>query len=259
MIGSSTTLTRDILIRIAASVGERQGWDFSRIQASRDPVPWYYGEVVRRYLKPTDTVLDTGTGGGEKFLSLAPFYGRGVGIDVDRQMIEVAQNRLTPLLMERVSFEVMSVDNLRFPDESFDAVLNRHSLVNPEQIVRVLRPGGVFITQQIGPRNAQNVIRVFGCTAGGQYRARPDQDVDSLAAAFASLGCAIVTRAEYDVPYFYHDIESFVFWLKAVPIPEDFDMQRHWPHVMQILAESTTLRGIKTNEHRVLLIVRKPG
>ncbi|GAB4574518.1 MAG: class I SAM-dependent methyltransferase [Anaerolineae bacterium] len=250
-------LSREHLLSVAEQVGNRTGWDFSRIRASRDPVPWHYGEIVRRYVKTSDTVLDTGTGGGEKFLSLAPYFGRGVGIDTDAEMIRTAQSRLTPSLAKRIRFEQMSVHNLSFPDASFDAVLNRHARVDPAEIARVLRPGGVFITQQIGPRNAQNITRVFGCGPGGQYTSDPDQAVDALAAAFEQLGCAIVCRAEYDVPYYYTDLESFVFWLKAIPVPEDFDMARHWEQVAQIVAGNTTLRGIRTNEHRMLLIIRK--
>lgn len=250
-------LSREHLLAVADRVGDRTGWDFTRVRASRDPVPWYYGEVVRRYLRPNNRVLDTGTGGGEKFISLAAHFGRGVGIDSSQSMIETALARLTPTLAERITFEQMSVHELRFEDATFDAVLNRHSVVNPGEIARVLRPGGVFITQQVGPRNAENVTRVFGCGPGGQYRTQPGQDVDSLAKTFAALNCAIVCRAEYDVPYRYRDLESFLFWLKAIPVPEDFDIDRHWAQIAQIVAGATTPRGIQTNEHRLLLIVRK--
>lgn len=46
-------MTLEELRCIAASVGERQGWDFSRVQDERDPVPWDYIDVVRRYLRPS--------------------------------------------------------------------------------------------------------------------------------------------------------------------------------------------------------------
>lgn len=53
------------LRRIAASTGERRGWNFSRMRTARDPVPWDYADVVRRYLEPHSHVLDVGTGGGD--------------------------------------------------------------------------------------------------------------------------------------------------------------------------------------------------
>ena len=58
--------------------------------------------------------------------------------------------------------------------------------------------------------------------------------------------------------YFFQDVESLLFWLKAIPMPEDFAIERHWGQVNQIIADYIAPRGIETNEHRELLIVRKP-
>lgn len=55
----------------------------------------------------------------------------------------------------------------------------------------------------------------------------------------------------------FKDVESLVFWLKAIPMPEDFDVERHYAQVERILADFTTPRGIESNEHRELLVVRK--
>ena len=78
------------LKRIAVSVGEREGWDFSRVRDAREPVPWDYLDVVQRYLRPTNRVLDVGTGGGEKLLSLAACFDSAVGVDASAEMIEIA-------------------------------------------------------------------------------------------------------------------------------------------------------------------------
>jgi len=86
----------DELKRIGDTVGERRGWDFSRVRDARDPVPWDYADVVRRYLRPTDRVLDIGTGGGERFLALAPEFGEGVGIDAQPAQLEAARENRPP-------------------------------------------------------------------------------------------------------------------------------------------------------------------
>lgn len=250
------------LRRIAEAVGERHGWDFSQVREDIDPTPWDYLDVVRRYLRPDQRVLDVGTGGGEKFLALAEGFNSGVGVDSSAEMIAAARSNTPPALADRVRFQQMRAEALDFPNEHFHVVLNRHSVVHVPEVMRVLRPGGVFIAQMVGRRNTHNVCRVFDCDVGGRY---PDdseeddapQDLESLADTFRGYGGVIVATGAYDVGYYFQDVASFVFWLKAIPMPEDFDIERHWRQVDGLIAHHSTPRGIQTNEHRELLIVRK--
>jgi SAM-dependent methyltransferase len=250
-------MTFDELKRFADTVGERRGWDFSRVRDARDPVPWDYEDVVRRYLRPTDRVLDIGTGGGERFLALAPEFGFGVGIDAEPAQIQAALENRPPALAGRVQFELMDARDLRYADGSFDLVLNRHASVYPDEIVRVLRQGGYLLTQQVGAENTRNICSLFGCGPGGTYEQEPLQDMPALVEAFTRLSCAIRARAEYDVGYYFLDVTSLIFWLKAIPIPEDFAIEVHWQQVAQIIQAYHTPRGIETNEQRELLVVQK--
>ena len=121
------SMTFDKLEHIVQSVGKVEGWDFSRVRAGRDPVLWQYVDVVRQYLKPTDRVLDIGTGDGEIFFSLAPYFAEGVGIDLNPKMVETAQRNQSTLLIDNVSLMRLNGDDLRFDAEEFDVVLNRTS------------------------------------------------------------------------------------------------------------------------------------
>lgn len=249
-------MTLEELKRIAASVGERQGWDFSRVQDDRDPIPWDYADVLHRYLRPSHHALDIGTGGGEWFLALSSYFGTGVGIDADPSMIQVARENTPPSLKDRISFEVMRAQALRFLDAAFDVVLNRHAPIFAKEIVRVLCPGGYFISQQVGVRNTRNILAAFGW-GPESYGDDWGQDMSTLAEQFQQQGCTIIARAEYDVHYYFLGVESLVFWLKAIPLPEGFDVEKHWRQVDRIIQEYHTPRGIETNEHRELLVVQK--
>jgi SAM-dependent methyltransferase len=242
------------LKRITESVGERSGWDFSRVRDERAPAPWDYADVVRRYLHPEDRVLDIGTGGGEIFLELATRFAKGMGIDLDPEMIRVAQANARGQSVSHVSFEQMNARSLRFSEGSFDVVLNRHAPTEVKEIVRVLRPGGLFITQQVGRRNTQNICSIMGFDPTAEW---PEDfhDVHLRARAFVESGCEVVAHGEYDVGYRFLDMESLVFWLKAVPMP--FDPERDWRQVREIIARYGSPHGIETNEHCELLIVRK--
>jgi hypothetical protein len=81
--------------------------------------------------------------------------------------------------------------------------------------------------------------------------------VEELAAAFEQSGCRVVAKAEYDVRYWFCDVQSLVFWLKSAPLPESFDVDKHWEGVNRILQEYGTDQGIETNEHRELLVIER--
>ncbi len=249
-------LTLARLRQISDSVGERVGWDFSRIRTKRAPVPWKYSDLVRQFLANPDCVLDVGTGGGERFLTLAPCFQKGIGIDVSTEMIAQALRNKRTRGITNVEFRVMDGHHLAFADAEFEIVLNRHCDVNVSETTRVLRPQGYFITQQVGSRNSLNLLEAFGWTPAS-FGEGWWQPVEELAATFEQRGCRVVVKAEYDVRYWFCDVESLVFWLKAVPLPEPFDVEKHWEGVRRILHEYSTRQGIETNEHRALLIVEK--
>ncbi|MCK4572124.1 class I SAM-dependent methyltransferase [candidate division WOR-3 bacterium] len=249
-------MTFEELKFIYDSVVKRKGWDFSKIRYAREPVPWYYADVVRNYLNTSSQVLDIGTGGGERFLDLASNFGIGMGIDSDPTMIKTAKRNIPTSFKDRVHFKEMSGEDLKFPNDTFDIVLNRHAPVYPKEIIRIMRADGIFITEQVGPKNTQNICKVFGCGPGGEYEIDPEQNVDSFIEVFKNNGCTVILHDEYNVRYWFCDLESLIFWLKGIPIPEDFSIDKHRREVNLIITEFNTPKGIKTNEHRELLIVK---
>jgi SAM-dependent methyltransferase len=264
-------VTPEVLAAVAQDVGELRGWDFSAVRDERDPVPWDFQEVVRRYLRPRCRVLDIGTGGGERFLELVPLIGSGTGIDASPDMVAAARANTPAALAGKVSFAVMDAGRLELPAVGFDLVLNRHAPVYAAEIVRVLSPGGVFITQQVGGRNTQSIFTAFGWESNAAFwqayfsapGAPPMPDnvpgLAALEAAFTRLGCTTRAAGEYDVRYWVSDLDSFIFFLKAIPLPERFDPYTHCAAVNRAIAAYGSPRGIQTNEHRRLLIVEKPS
>lgn len=107
-------------------------------------------------IKPSDSVLDVGTGTGVVALLAAKKIAEGGkvhGIDLSEGMLATATAKAEKLgLKEKVKFSQMDAENLEFEAETFDAVVSLFALLhfpNPltalKEIYRVMRPGGRFV------------------------------------------------------------------------------------------------------------------
>ncbi len=251
------TVTSGDLARLSAEVGEIRGWDWSCVRASRDPTPFDYVEIVRGFVKPGDRVLDVGTGGAEVFIGLGLPTAARVALDHQFRMARVAQERIT-VSAESIHVAVADTLALPFPASSLDRVLCRHATTHPSEIARVLRPGGIFITQQVGARNTQSVFDAFGWGSNWEQFSDdpiPPRDRHQIAAEFEALDCRTLRTDEHEVGYVFADLESLVFFLKSAPVPELFDPARHVAGINRLLEDHRSHRGIETTEHRELLVV----
>jgi SAM-dependent methyltransferase len=103
-------------------------------------------------LNGTESVLDLGSGAGHTAIAFAPLVNECYGIDVTKEMVEVAGNFAKSRGVTNVRFQQGDAEELKFPDASFDVVTCRfaaHHFVNLEHVIReisrVLKPGGSFL------------------------------------------------------------------------------------------------------------------
>ena len=225
------------------------GWDWSRLRTRRDPEPWSYIDVLREHVTAETSALDIGTGGGEVFSEVA--RPTDVALDFSLEMLAVAKTNLPCPLVAGDGHA------LPFRPRSFEVVCERHVGVDPAQVLRVLRPGGVFVTQQVGGQICRSIFDAFGWESNGEFwrrhaaeEGRTYWNVDAMAKAYAAAGCEIVRRDESDVAYEFLDEDSLALWLTNAPLPEVVDADQH----RDVLARVP----LKTNWHSELLVVRMP-
>jgi ubiquinone/menaquinone biosynthesis C-methylase UbiE len=131
-------------------------------------------------LRGDEDILDAGCGTGLTTLRIAQQYPecRVYGIDLSPKMIKAARNDAAKRGLD-VDLCVGSITELPYPDGSFDVVLTNimfHHLDLAEkrqavaEIVRVLRPGGRYVSAEFGPRVRNPVERRL---AKGEYTLYP--------------------------------------------------------------------------------------
>ena len=138
------------------------GWDFSHIHGRYEEgqdLPWDFDQLVRRFLLPEHRILDMDTGGGEFLLSLGHPHSLTAATEGYPPNAALCRETLLPL---GVDFrEADGGGPLPFPDGSFDLVLNRHGDYLPAEVFRVLKPGGIFLTQQVGSENDRELVELL--------------------------------------------------------------------------------------------------
>ncbi|UCG62312.1 MAG: methyltransferase domain-containing protein [Candidatus Zixiibacteriota bacterium] len=100
-------------------------------------------------------ILDVATSHGDFLRLLVNAFGQyseAIGVDMAPDRIEKAREKSDA----GFRFEVMSAEQLEFPDDHFDTVAIRHSLHHLENVgavlaemKRVLKPGGLFIVCEV--------------------------------------------------------------------------------------------------------------
>lgn len=200
------------------------GWDFSFVEGrlTEAPVSWDYHTLVEQRLRSANAVLDMCTGGGEFLDSFGVLPGTTVATEGFAPNVAIARERLKRRGIEVVPFE--TDHQLPLPDNTFDLVINRHGAFSQPELLRIMRSGGIFLTQQVGSANATGINEALN--------AQPPQHSDwrlSDAEGLLIAGGFSISRREEEFPAMvFRDIGAVVFYLKAIPwqIP-DFEPAKY--------------------------------
>ncbi|MER5543274.1 class I SAM-dependent methyltransferase [Streptomyces sp. NPDC002589] len=241
-----------------------EGWDFSWFEgrASEARPSWGYAVSAGERLARAEAALDIQTGGGE-VLDFA--LGRAAPA---RPVLAAATEgwppnvaKATALLRPRGVVVVAAPDDapLPFADETFDLVLSRHP-VRPHwaEIARVLRPGGTYFAQHVGPASVFELVEYFLGPQPAKVRTARDPERERADAEAAGLEVAGL-RAER-LRMEFHDIAAVVHFLrKVVWMVPGFTVAAYEPR-LRALHERIERQGpFVAHSTRQLLDVRKPA
>ncbi|MGW3632764.1 class I SAM-dependent methyltransferase [Streptomyces sp. NPDC005122] len=239
----------------AASV---DGWDFSWFEgrATEQRPSWGYARAMGERLARAAAALDIQTGGGEVLASapeLPPFMAATEGWPPN-----VA--KATALLQPRGAVVVAAPEDapLPFAGGAFDLVTSRHPVsTHWAEIARVLRPGGTYFSQQVGPASVFELVEHF---LGPQpEEVRNARHPDRARAAAESAGLDIVGLRAERLRVEFLDIGAVVHFLrKVIWMVPGFTVDRYRPQLRSLHERIGTEGPFVAHSTRFLIEARKP-
>ncbi|NEA62540.1 class I SAM-dependent methyltransferase [Streptomyces sp. SID12488] len=235
------------------------GWDFSWFEgrATEARPSWGYARAMGERLASVSAALDVHTGGGE-VLNTAP---KLPPLTVATEGWPPNVVKATALLHPRGAAVVAVPDDapLPFAADAFDLVVSRHP-VSPHwtEIARVLRPGGTYFAQHVGPAGAYELVEHFlGPQSAEQLSARhPDRERAGAEAA----GLEIVELRAERLRMEFYDIAAVVHFLrKVIWMVPGFTVDAYRPR-LRSLHERIEAEGLfVAHSSRHLFDARKPS
>lgn len=216
----------------AEEVPQPEGWDFSSLadRMTESTEPWDLAIEFRRVIAARHHVLDMGTGGGEYLSTFAALLPPDTtATEAWPPNVRVATANLAPLGIEVVEYGAPddNVDSVRmpFPHNRFDLVLNRHEAYSPAELARVIQPGGVFLTQQVGGDECDELDPLFGA----KRLTLPHVNHNDFVADLEQVGFEVVDGADHVGTYTFRDVAAVIAYWQFVPwqVPADFTVDRY--------------------------------
>ncbi|GIJ31321.1 class I SAM-dependent methyltransferase [Micromonospora sediminimaris] len=190
-----------------------EGWAFDWLagRATEERPPWGYARLVAARMAGVDAALDIDTGGGEVLAEVPHPPPLLVATEAWPPNVPVARKHLAPLGASVVA--VTGDAPLPFRDAAFDLVVSRHPVrTDWPEVARVLRPGGTFLSQQIGPGTVRELSEaILGPLPPPAHR-HPEHAV----AAARAAGLTVVDLREATLRTVFHDIGAVVWFLRKV-------------------------------------------
>lgn len=233
------------------------GWDFSHISGryqEEQDLPWSYEEIVRNYLRPDVKMLDIDTGGGEFLLSLGHPCENLAATENYPPNVELCGKKLLPLGVDFKRADGNS--SLPFGDGSFDVVINRHGDWNPDEIWRVMKTGGVFITEQVGAENDRELVGLL--LSDELPFPFPGQYLDIARTTFQDRGFSILKAEEAFRPIKFWDVGALVWFARIIEWEfPGFSVRGYLDNLyraQELLEQKGVIEG---RIHRFLLVAQK--
>ena len=235
-----------------------EGWDFSEFQENlkEESIKWNYRQIVEEYLEDyipkVEYLLDMGTGGGEFLASLKNLPFHTYATESYPPNIPIAKSRLEPLGIKVIPLQNDS--NLPLNTHQFDLVINRHESYDLSELKRILKPKGIFITQQVGGNDQTDINVALGAPVNTEYN---HWNLNYARKQLEDQGFSIILQKEDVSMNQFLTIEILIRYLRAIPwqIP-DFSVKKYYSQIVQLSNLIKTQGEFQSRSFRFLMIAQ---
>ena len=239
-------------------------WSFDEFDyVSENYTNWVYEDKINEYANINSRILDLGTAGGEKLLKHFPDCAEILGTDFSEEMIKTANENLARSGRKNVHFKVMNNLEMTTPDEYFDIVTARHTIIDAKQIYKTLKPCGHLILRGVDKLDCWSLKKMF---SRGQafHDVKPISQIDYeniLEAGFKDVELVPLHVIEY-----FKSKEKLYDFLLKVPILMDISeeesneydsMPIDYELFEKYVSENTTEKGIKLIRRYYGIVAKK--
>ena len=231
------------------------GWDFSYLDGRmlQEETEWDFKKIVQSYLtNPNLKILDIDTGGGEFLLSLGYPYKNTSATEAYPPNIEICRQKLIPLGINFV--ECSGNGTLPFDDNEFDIMINRHGDYNAKELSRVLKPDGIFLTQQVGEDNDRDLVLYLLPDSPKPF---PGHNLKNQEEIFKKEGFEIIDGKEDFKSIKFFDVEAVIWFAKIIEWEfSHFSVEKCFNNLLRVKDLINKQGYIEGKIHRFLIIAK---
>lgn len=233
------------------------GWDFGWLEgrATEHRPSWHYFDRIAERVQGVASLLDIQTGTGNMIAALPGVPPLTAATEGYAPNVPIAARRLRGRAAHLLWTDE-SQPALPFRTASFELVTSRHPVVTWwDEIARVLRRGGSYLSQQIGPHSLRELSEFFL----GPLPSRPQRDPEAARRAAETAGLVVTDLRDERPRTEFYDIGAVVYFLRLVvwTVP-GFTVEKYRDRLETLHEQIERDGAFRTTASRFLIDARKP-
>ena len=230
-------------------------YNATKLRGDQDALPWDLQAEILRYVDRDTILLDVGCGAARKVVGIAARVDQVLAVEPSAEMrLEAEQTFITHGLAHGSVLDG-EWGQLPIGDASVDIVTSMLAGFYVDDVVRVLKPGGTFVLETIGPQDKVALKRHFGVDESGPRGQYLQLEQNAFLAFLYDTLCPYFKDVNVRVGFWdtYYTQESLEMLLAATPTVRNFDRMRDKGALLRVVQQHMTPRGIKAQQNRVLV------